>query len=205
MNKKKPSRLIGRIVLAKDLRKKENIEKIPKNKPGWYRWWATENALVKLLNSKYLDKKYLDILVPKLTQKKINGNIYYFIYVGIAVNESIRGRLNWHVNQHHTESSVKSGFLSTLRKSISSLVAENQFDESATNELIDMLIIEYNTIDFKIHSIEAKNKIEEHEYLEINNNVLPLNIKGNKNEYLKEYKKQLKLIRKKSRNKGYKI
>ena len=68
-----------------------------------------------------------------------------------------------------------------------------------------MLIIEYNTIDFKIHSIEAKNKIEEHECLEINNNVLPLNIKGNKNEYLKEYKKQLKLIRKKSRNKGYKI
>lgn len=205
MNKRKQSRLIGRIVLAKDLRKKENIEKIPKNKPGWYRWWAPENALVKLLNSKYLDKKYLDILLPKLTQKKINGNIYYFIYVGIAVNESIRGRLNWHVNQHHTESSVKSGFLSTLRKSISSLVAENQFDESATNELIDMLIIEYNTIDFKIHSIEAKNKIEEHECLEINNNVLPLNIKGNKNEYLKEYKKQLKLIRKKSRNKGYKI
>lgn len=203
MNKKKQMK--GKLILAKDLRKKEIMEKIPKNKPGLYRWWAPESALEKILNSKYLDKKYLELLLPKLTKKKINDNIYYFIYVGIAVNESIRARLNWHVNQHHTESSVRSGFLSTLRKSISSLVAENQFEEIATNDLIDMFIIEYKPIDLEIHSLEAKNKIEEYECLEIIDNVLPLNIKGNKNEFLKEYKKQLKLIRSKSKNKGCKI
>lgn len=199
MNEKKQSRLIGNLVLAKDLRKKEIIEKIPKDKPGWYKWWAPKKALVKLLNSKYLDKEYLDILLPKLTTEIINGNKYYYIYVGIT--ESIRGRLNWHVNQHHTKPSVENGFLSTLRKSISSLVSENQFAEKATNELINMLIIEYYTINSDINPIEAKDIIEEHERTEIEKNVLPLNIKENKNELLKDYKKQLKLIRKKTRNK----
>lgn len=36
-----------KIVLAKDLRKKEIIEEIPKDKPGWYKWWAPEKALIK--------------------------------------------------------------------------------------------------------------------------------------------------------------
>lgn len=44
MNKRKQSRLIGRIVLAKDLRKKENIEKYPKtNQVG------TDGGLQKML------------------------------------------------------------------------------------------------------------------------------------------------------------
>ena len=37
----------------------------------------------------------------------------YCIYVGIAVKEDVRSRLDWHVNQINTPYAVKSGFLST--------------------------------------------------------------------------------------------
>ena len=99
-------------------------------------------------------------MLPHLTNKKIRGVDYYYIYVGIAVKESIRDRLNWHINQHHTISSVKSGILSTLRQTISSLVAGNQFDEKTTNSLIDLLFVEYFPINLEIKSDKAKEKIE---------------------------------------------
>ena len=188
------------ILYAKSLRKTEFLNKIPNDKPGWYKWWATRRALEKLLNSEYIDKRYLEEILPYLTMKTICGEKYYSIYVGIAVKESIRSRLNWHVNQHHSENSVKSGFLSTLRKSISSLVAGSQYNEILTNELIDMLIIEYNIVDLPIKSLEAKEKIEKIENDEMKYNVLPLNIKGNNRQELKEFKKQLRNLRKKSKD-----
>ena len=150
----------SQIILAKDLRKTKLIKTIPKDKPGWYKWWALKEVLEKLLNSKYIKNEHLSYLLPHLTNKKIRGVDYYYIYVGIAVKESIRDRLNWHINQHHTISSVKSGILSTLRQTISSLVAGNQFDEKTTNRLIDSLFVEYFPINLEIKSDEAKEKIE---------------------------------------------
>lgn len=64
---------------------------------------------------------------------------------------------------------------------------------------------EYNIKYKKIHSLKAKEELHKIENKEMENNVLPLNIKGNKNELLKDYKKQLKKFRKKSRNKDNKI
>lgn len=186
-------------VLASDLRNKENLKKMPNNMPGYYKWWAPKKSLELLLNSKYLKNNYLKKLLPYLTTSTYKGKKYYYIYVGIAVKESIQSRLDWHVNQHHTKSSVESGFLSTFRQSISSLVAFNQFDEIVTNEFIDTLLIEYYPINLPIKSNEAKEAIEKLEKTEISNHVLPINIKDNKDAMVKDFLKELKVLRKSSK------
>lgn len=187
------------IVQAKDLRDRDYMHKIPNNMPGWYKWWAPREALELLLDSSYITKKYLSDLLKHLTVRNIGGKNYYYIYVGVAIKESIRNRINWHVNQQHTKSSVESGFLSTLRQTISSLVAGNQYDEIATNGLIDMLVVEYYPVNLPIKSIEAKEKIESIEKNELANNVLPLNLRDNKNIIVKEYLKELSNARKNSK------
>ena len=184
-------------VWAKDLRYKENLQKIPNDKPGWYRWWAP----IKVLEKLRITPDYLEFLC----KRKLKDEYFYCVYVGIAVKESIRARLNWHVNQRHRKSAVQSGTLSTFRQSISSLVAEDQFDEDAANQLIDMLIVEYCAMDYTIKSDEAKNEIEciEKEALSSKNSyVLPLNIQGNKNVVIKQYLTDLKKVRKISKIKN---
>ena len=188
-----------KIIEAKKLRNKEYLNEVPKDMPGWYKWWAQKESLEILLNSKYINNKYLSDLLPYLTTKVIDGKTYYYIYVGVAIKESIKNRLNWHVNQHHTKSSVESGFLSTLRQTISSLVAGNQYDEDATNDLIDMLIVEYYEVDLPIKSKEAKEKIERIEKSELSENVIPLNLRDNKSSVVKEYLKELSSTRKNSK------
>ena len=106
------------MILAKELRLKEKINNISKDKPGYYKWWCRKKELKLLLDSKYINVNYYKELIPHLTKKEINGDTYYYIYVGVAINESIKERLNWHINQHHTKSSVVSGFLSTLRTTL---------------------------------------------------------------------------------------
>ncbi len=190
---------VKRLIEAKELRNIEHLRSIPNNIPGWYKWWAPETTLELLLNSPYISQKYFLDLLPHLTTKNINGINYYYIYVGVAIKESIRDRLNWHVNQHHTKSSVESGFLSTLRQTISSLVAGNQYDEESTNKLIDTLIIEYYPVETSIKSLEAKEQIERIEKEELANNALPLNLRDNKNYILKNYLKELSHARKQSK------
>ena len=178
---------VSTFVLAKEVRNR------------WYRWWCSKKELNKLLNSEYISEKHLEEILPHLTKKEINRKTYYYIYVGVAINESIKDRLNWHVNQHHSKSSVESGFLSTLRQSLSSLVAGNQYDEIATNNFIDKLIIEYNDINLPIHSKEAKKELETIEKSEMKNNTLPLNIRDNKNVIIYNYLKELSNCRKQSK------
>ncbi len=194
-------RLSEKVVFAKELRCDEKISEIPKNSPGWYKWWAPKEEVKLILNSPYINDNYLEEFLPYLTTRNINGKEYYYIYVGIAVKESIRNRLNWHINQHHTKSSVESGFLSTLRQTISSLVSCNQYDEKATNDFIDSLVIEYHTVNLEIKSNDAKKIIENIEKSEMKNNILPLNIRDNKKEILKNYLKELSRIRKISKSK----
>ncbi len=188
------------VVYAKELRNLNELKKIPKDMPGWYRWWADKSALKEILDSPYIGEKYFSTLLPYLTTKKIENKIYYYIYVGVAVRESIQARLNWHVNQKHSKSSVQSGFLSTLRQSLSSLVAGNQYNEEKTNAFIDKLVIEYYPVNEKIKSKNAKEKIEEIEKGEMSKNVLPLNIRDNKNGIVKDYLKELSRVRKKSKS-----
>lgn len=188
-----------KLIDAKSLRNNEERKKIPKNMPGWYKWWAPEHSLRLLLNSANVSKDYFEVLLYHLTSTVIHGENYYYIYVGVAIKESIHDRLNWHVNQHHTRSSVESGFLSTLRQTISSLISGNQYDEVSTNTFIDSLVIEYYAIELPIKSGEAKDVIECIEKRELNSNALPLNLKDNKNLLLKEYLKEVSVARKNSK------
>jgi hypothetical protein len=187
------------IVCASELRAKEKREIVPNDKPGWYRWWATSEAMKLLLNSKLLNKKYFDEILPYLTKRNDGNTVLYSLYVGVAIKESIRSRLNWHINQHHTKSSVSKGFLSTFRQSVSSLIAGNQYDELATNNLIDMLLVEYVPIDFPIHSEEAKHLIEQIELTEMTERVYPLNIKDNKQPIVQSFKSELRRVRSNSK------
>lgn len=106
-----------KIIEAKLLRDKVNLCSIPNDKPGYYKWWVKEEdviVLFKKLDFEFL--KYKDYL------EKIDN--WYCIYVGVAIKESIRARINWHINDKHNESAVRSGYLSIFRKSISSVIAK---------------------------------------------------------------------------------
>ena len=177
-------------VSAIHLRNPLQLAAVPSDKPGWYRWWAPEEALMLLLGDHY------HVLSPHLTkgQGKLAG--LSCVYVGVAVKESIRSRLDWHVNQKHTHSCIKCGALSTLRQTISSLVGHSQGDETATNRLIDQLMIEYFPVDMPLRSREAKEFVDQAENGEMHAKVLPLNIRHNHQPAIAEFKKSLKAARK---------
>ena len=44
---------------AKDLREKDNLLKIPNDKPGYYKWWAKREQLNLLLKEKVDNEKYM--------------------------------------------------------------------------------------------------------------------------------------------------
>lgn len=165
---------------AKDLRSKEGLGKVPDDRPGWYRWWAPEPALKQLLGEYYTE------LEPVLTHGEGELEEMRYIYVGVAIKESLRKRLNWHINQKHTFSCVKCGALSTLRQSISSLVGSSQGDKKATDELIDLLVVECHPVMLAIRSDQAKIEIGSTEANEMKRHVLPLNLKSNaRNEIIR--------------------
>ena len=180
------------IIEAKKLRDKDILQTISDDRPGYYNWWAPYDALDILL--KELDIKFEDIS-PYMEKK----NDLYSIYVGIAVKESLRKRLNWHVNQKHSETAVVSGTLSTLRQTISSVVAHDQYNEEKTNEFIDMLIIEYFEEPNEIKSLEAKQQIHNIERELLASHLRILNIQENNHPKAIDIKKKLKAIRKGSK------
>ena len=180
------------IIYAKELRKPENLARVPGDKPGYYKWWADRKSLDIILNA--LDIEFATI-EPFLEER---GGLYC-VYVGIAVKESIQKRLDWHINQHHSNSHVKSGTLSTLRQSISSIVAHNQHDEEAANAFIDKLTVEFFPLELTIKSTEAKEAIHAIERRLLSEHLHLLNIQENKHPNAKSIKQKLKKLRKESK------
>ena len=84
--------------------------------PVLYKWWF-----------KY-DKRIWDKFVSngidtaRLEVRNIDGEDYYALYVGIGA--SCISRFRWHIipSVHHTPSAVKSGVISTLRKTLCALL-----------------------------------------------------------------------------------
>ena len=179
-------------VEAKALRNKDILNTISNSKPGYYKWWAPLTALNML-------SKELDVELEDIDSDLEKNNDLYCIYVGIAVKGSLRARLNWHVNQKHRESTVKSGTLSTLRQTISSVVAHDQYNEDKTNEFIDLLTIEYYELPFEIKSIETSNEIHNIEKKLLSSHLRLLNIQGNNHPKAKDIKRTLKALRKGSK------
>ena len=134
-----------------------------------------------------------------MRRQRTDTDVYYYcLYVGIAIKESIRARLNWHVNQCHSESAVKSGTLSTLRQTLSSLAAGNQYDEAATNAIINQMVVEYHPVAHPINSEPARREILRIEQEEMAQHIVPLNIMGNYHAILQPFLTELKKVRKAS-------
>lgn len=168
------------MIEAKSLRDKDNLKKIDA-KPGYYKWWAHKLELKEILAK--LGLKFN--AVEKAIEKKKD---LYCIYVGIT-RSSLRMRLNWHINDAHSLKRVENGRLSTLRKTVSSIVAEDQSDKKSTNEFIDKLQVEY--------FYEDKKRVKEIENMLINDKLRVLNIQDNHHLLAEKSVKALKTLRKK--------
>ena len=125
--------------------------------------------------------------------KEIDGREYIAIYFGIS--KDLNGRIKWHICQNHTAGSVRSGFLSTLRQSLSALL-NNDMSKSqhlVNNFIDDNCYLEYeNTLTHKdAENIEKTELSQEYYY--------PLNIAGAKStpQYVKDNLKKLRKTHKK--------
>ena len=174
-------------------RDKEHLKEIS-NLTGYYKWWAAQselNVILKALNIQFSDiEKALEI-----------KDGLYCIYVGIAVKESVRARLDWHVNDHHTINAVRSGALSTFRQSLSSVLFSDQSKEQDTNSFIDRLTIHFfyfenlnSESDIDKKTIEAKETGLINQYLHILN--------GSKNHNCFRAGKRLRELRMLGKAKG---
>lgn len=139
------------MIKAKLLRNKENLNAISPL-PGYYKWWALKSELEVILN-------VLNIQLSEIENALEFKDGMYCIYVGIAVKESVRNRLNWHVNDNHSAFQVMNGTLSTLRQSISSIIVKNQYDKESTDSFIDKLYVEWFYSTNPIKSEAARNEL----------------------------------------------
>ena len=180
------------IIRAEELRNTESLSNVSDNLPGYYKWWAERPELDRILSE--LETEFSE--VSSFIERKDN---LYCIYVGIAAKESIRKRLNWHVNDRHTPSRVVHGTLSTLRQSISSIVAHNQYNQDATDEFIDKLTVEWFALDDPIKSQTAIDKLHAKEQEIMSEYLCVLNIKDNRFPQARPIKRRLTALRRVSK------
>jgi len=158
--------------------RQEMCVSVPK-RPGVYKWWASKNILEKILEN--LNLKFNEI---SKYLEEVDG--LFCIYIGIA--KSMQMRLNWHILNKHTKSSVKSGYLSTLRQTISSIFGADMMDEKATDEIIDKLMLTFEIVDGDEVDTIIKIKEKEKSLLRNNLKLYILNIHGNKHPMAQNYK-----------------
>ncbi len=152
-----------------------NIQQQISTQAGFYRWFMPSELA-----------QELRVPIDECEYVEDQG---YLVYVGIA--KSMRQRLVWHVTQKHLPSSVKSGFLSTLRQTLSGLARVPMDDTGTVDHIIDQMFVEFEYCGSKeeAHSIEQEC---------FQTYVLPLNIMGNQHPFTKE----LKRLRKESKTKA---
>lgn len=157
-------------------------------KPGVYKWWFPKEEAVKLLCPLKLPKQLID----QIQKENIEGGEYWCLYFGIA--KDLIERAKWHIAMHHSPSSVKSGYLSTLRQTLSALLGmDMSISEHAVNALLDKCYWEW----CPTGSRPAAEK-EETEQLGNNDVFYPLNLQKNK-KLSDEPRKTLLRLRKEHR------
>lgn len=177
------------MIKACELRKPEVLATVPGDKPGYYKWWAAEPEF------RFLAEK-LGADFDECAGRAEKKDGLFCIYVGDACRKSLRKRLNWHVNEKHTTSKVKYGTLSTLRQSVSGIVAGNQMDKKATDDFLDKLYVEWFPVDLPV-SAESKKPVDDIETNVINEHFRILN--GSKNHdglFKNKIRRSLTAIRK---------
>lgn len=112
---------------------------------GCYKWWATEEDAVFILNKLGLEDEDLSSL-EKVT---VNGEDLYCIYVGSSV--SILGRLNWHINGINGNSHV-----STLRKTIAAVYGFKLSDDKSISNQLCKFYVSWETFDKDEDEIEKE-------------------------------------------------
>lgn len=116
--------------------------------------------------------------------KEINGVNYDLVYLGTTGtgkegNSNLTKRLNWHIHDKHTPSSVTSGALSTLRQGLGSLLSNDLIildTELLVNEFMNKYMIIY-----WIEYPDNKQLIDDDENILINIIRPLLNLKNNPN------------------------
>ncbi len=135
--------------------------------PGIYCWWFQEEGAQTLLNA------LPEVDLSKIACRTVDGKRWLALYFGVS--KDLRGRLRWHLTQHHTLSSVKSGFISTLRFSLSALLG---IPATEAEEKVNHFMDEYCMINYKsVESIEEAGVIEKKE---LSTKYYPLNIANNR-------------------------
>lgn len=179
---------------------------IPKNqsvpellKKGIYFWFLKKEGLEKINAS--LDSIKLNEIYQK-TFKEDHYLEYDLVYLGTAgtgrnEKSNLKERLKWHIEGSHNENSICSGFLSTLRTGIGSILSDDLIEKN-TEDLVNDFFKKY----FKISWIEydeqegIKKIIDNDERYLIKSLKPLLNLKNNPNAKLdslenptKKYKK----------------
>ena len=107
----------------------QQAKEIPTTK-GIYFWFMDTSCYKKLKNTKALSPVYT---------KKINDKDYHLVYTGTAGvrnnsnginNGNLNTRILWHLSGNKTVSSLRSGTMSTFRRTIGSLLADDNKIES---------------------------------------------------------------------------
>ena len=178
------------MIQAKKLRTPAVMQKVP-DCPGYYKWWAKKEELDTVL--KALGVKFSDVSAS--LEKK--GD-YFCLYVGIAA-QSLRKRVNWHLNDTHTVQRVNSKVLSTLRQTVSSLIAKNQYFKKATDDFLDKLCFEWFPLDTEVPTDETKGELHGIERKIMSEHFYPLNIQDNGHPLAKDVTKTLSDLRNKAR------
>ena len=154
----------------------ENINQIPNSK-GIYFWYLNKEGYAALSN-------YVTICPVRKFHTIIEEQIeYHMVYLGTSGtgkkgNYNLNQRLKWHLCENHKEGSISTGFISTLRKGMGSLIADDLILPDTENE-INTIFKNY----FKIKWIEYSDSIHIDSDEKILINILKplLNIKNNPN------------------------
>jgi hypothetical protein len=121
--------------------------------------------------------------LPNVFQREIEGQNYDLVYLGTAGtarngNNTLRGRIKWHLCQEHNTSSICSGALSTLRSGLSALLLETALGENSRDLLNDFLCANFWIYWMEYDDINDVNSDERR----LIDELLPLlNIKNNRN------------------------
>lgn len=154
--------------------------------PGAYSWWADLKYVRQLIPS-----EFLDLILPN-ARINIYGSV--LIYVGIA-RRSLRQRLQWHIDQQHRPSAIRSGHLSTLRQTLSSVLCGTWNAEKTVNIFLDFLTVTLYTPEVEGDVLQ----IEEWERSQLKSHVVPLNIQNNNRPEVSRFRRYLTRLRREAR------
>lgn len=159
-------------------------------RPGFYRWWfkkETAESLIKNMG-KWLTEK------DKFLMQNFDGDAYIALYFGIS--KDMRTRIKWHSSDKHKPSSVSTGFISTLRQTLSALleIPMTESEDAINNFLDNNCIWEWSYTD----THEMARQVELNTLSPNSSYYYPLNVESNHTVH-KDALKWLKLQRKEYR------